>query len=148
MEVEWTVYDRLRRVVVYKTVTRGYSKMDLPNYEAIDMMIDDSFGVATNNLGADAKFHDLLVSGVKPPKAADKNALFGPVGKFGPDDAVAVKGEKLRDKMDLSDLDHIRRAAVLVSTGAGHAPAFSSAIRAHISYQQPMSSAMPIWCAW
>ncbi|MDB5490969.1 MAG: hypothetical protein JWO78_818 [Micavibrio sp.] len=78
MEVEWTVYDRLRRVVVYKTVTRGYSKMDLPNYEAIDMMIDDSFGVATNNLGADPGFHALLVRGVRPPKGTDKNALYGP----------------------------------------------------------------------
>jgi serine protease Do len=132
MEVEWTVYDRLRRVVVYKTITRGYSKMDLPNYEAIDMMIDDSFGVATNNLGADPKFHDLLVTGIKPPKAADKAALFGPVGKFAPDDAVAVGTDKLRDKMDLTDLEHLRRAAVLISTGAGHGSGFFISDHGHI----------------
>ena len=132
MEVEWTIYDRLRRVVVYKTMTRGYSKMDLPNYEAITMMIDDSFGTAANNLGADPKFHDLLVSGVRPPKAIDKNALYGPVGKFGPGDAVAIRGDKLRDKMDLADLDHIRRAAVLVSTGSGHGSGFFVSDKGHI----------------
>lgn len=119
IEIEWTVYDRLRRETVYKTVTRGYSKMDLPNYDAIGMMLDDAFGAAGGNLGADPAFHDLLVRGVKPPSARlDKNALFGPVGKFGPQDTVPASRQALRT--GAPDLDHIRRAAVLVATGAGH----------------------------
>jgi serine protease Do len=132
MEVEWTVYDRLRRITVYKTVTRGYSKMDLPNYEAIGMMMDDGFAGAANNLGADKVFHDLLVSGRKPADARpDKNTLFGPVGKYGPQDNVPADTQKLRTSA-LKDLDHIRRAAVMISTGAGHGSGFFISKDGHI----------------
>lgn len=132
MEVEWTVYDRLRRQTIYKTMTRGYSRMDLPNYEAIGMMMDDSFGIAANNLGADRAFHDLLVSGVKPLGKADKDVLFGPVGKFSKQDQVPAIDKKLSGKMSLVDLSHARKTAVLISSGAGHGSGFFISDLGHI----------------
>lgn len=133
MEVEWTVYDRLRRQTVYKTVTRGYSKMDLPNYEAIGMMLDDSFGAAANNLGADKAFHDLLVTGTKPAsKKPDPNALFGPAGKFNTGDVVPVNTKALRTTQAAAEMKTLRRTAVMISSGSGHGSGFFVSPLGHI----------------
>lgn len=85
MDVEWTVYDRLKRETVYKTTTRGYSRMDLPNYEAIGLMLDDSFAAAAHNLGADAGFHALVIRGIAPARNV---SLYGSSGKFDPREAL------------------------------------------------------------
>ncbi|MDB5490968.1 MAG: trypsin-like peptidase protein [Micavibrio sp.] len=45
---------------------------------------------------------------------------------------MAVRSDKLRDKMDLGDLDHVRRAAVLISTGSGHGSGFFISEQGHI----------------
>lgn len=134
MEVEWTVYDRLKRSVVYTTMTRGYSKMDLPNYEAIGMMLDDSFAAAAHNLGADPAFHALLVNGVKPPNATqDKDALFGRAGKFAADETVTLPAHPLSTApITPQKLETLRRNAVMIGTGAGHGSGFFISNEGHI----------------
>jgi serine protease Do len=134
MEVEWTVYDRLRRSVVYKTTTRGYSKMDLPNYDAIGMMMDDSFAAAAHNLGSDEKFHHLLVQGVKPPNARqDKDALFGRAGIFAADDPVTLTDKPLSGKaLTPATLEQARRGTVMIGSGAGHGSGFFISAQGHI----------------
>lgn len=134
MEVEWTVYDRLRRAVVYKTVTRGYSKMDLPNYEAIGMMMDDSFAAAAHNLGSDQKFHNLLVQGVKPPNTKqDKDALFGRAGMFPADDIVTVSSAPTASQpLTPASLEQLRKTAVMIGSGSGHGSGFFISEQGHI----------------
>lgn len=134
MEVEWTVYDRLRRSVVYKTMTRGYSKMDLPNYEAIGMMMDDSFAAAAHNLGSDQKFHNLLVQGVKPPSTKmDKDALFGRAGIFPADDAVSLPAHALNAKnLTPATLEQARKVTVMIGSGSGHGSGFFISDQGHI----------------
>jgi S1-C subfamily serine protease len=134
MEVEWTVYDRLRRNVIYKSTTRGYSKMDLPNYEAIGMMMDDSFAAAAHNLGSDPTFHSLLVNGVVPPSARpNKDALFGRVGIFPADDVVSVSEKALSSKpLTPATLEQARRATVMIGSGAGHGSGFFISDQGHI----------------
>ncbi len=135
MEVEWTVYDRLRRETAYKTRTRGYSRMDLPNYEAIGLMLDDAFAAAAHNLGADEKFHHLVVRGVKPPRQAEDGnaAVFGPVTRFDPREAVTVVQQPLhKDALTPERLDTLRRVAVQVASGSGHGSGFFISEEGHI----------------
>jgi S1-C subfamily serine protease len=136
MEVEWTVYDRLKRESVYKTTTRGYSRMDLPNYEAIGLMLDDSFAAAAHYLGADEKFHNLVIRGLRPGgKAATGKveSVYGPVTQFDPRGAVALVRQALRAKtMTPDDLETLRRTAVQVATGSGHGSGFFISDQGHI----------------
>lgn len=134
MEVEWTVYDRLKRTTVYKTVTRGYSRMDLPNYEAIGLMMDDAFAGAAHNLGVNQPFHDLIVSGAVPASkyGQENEAIFGPVTKFQPNEIVSIGSQKLRASPAAPDMDDIRRVAVMIGTGAGHGSGFFITNEGHI----------------
>jgi S1-C subfamily serine protease len=126
MEVEWTVYDRLKRETVYKTMTRGYSRMDLPNYEAIGLMLDDSFAAAAHNLGADERFNNLVVRGAVPPttRKYDHDPVFGIATKFDPRETVALPQIARRTQSAAPDLDMLRRNAVMIGTGAGHGSGF------------------------
>lgn len=134
MEVEWTVYDRLKRTTVYKTVTRGYSKMDLPNYEAIGLMMDDAFAGAAHNLGADQAFHDLIVRGAVPAskEGQEDEAVFGPVTKFQPNEPVSLAAMPLYTAPAAPKLDTLRSVAVMIGTGAGHGSGFFVTKEGHI----------------
>ncbi len=134
MEVEWTIYDRLKRTVVYTTMTRGYSKMDLPNYEAIGMMLDDSFAAAAHNMGSDKNFHALLVNGTRPPNAKqDADKLFGVAGKFSPDETVTIQSlPRSIHPVTPKHLDHLRRNTVMIGSGSGHGSGFFITAQGHI----------------
>ena len=54
---EWSVYDALRRTVVYKTVTEGYTRRDYPNTEGLEVLFMEGFDMASHNLGADPVFY-------------------------------------------------------------------------------------------
>lgn len=135
MDVEWTVYDRLKRERVYKTTTRGYSRMELPNYEAIGLMLDDSFGAAAHNLGADEKFHALVVRGTRPHEDGLERSepVYGPVTTFDPRETVYIPAQKLRTvNMGHGDIDRARHVAVQVSAGTGHGSGFFISEKGHI----------------
>ena len=68
IKVDWSIYDALRRTVVYKTTTEGYTRRDYPNVEGMQIMFYDAFDMASHNLAADGAFYDLIVKGKKPPK--------------------------------------------------------------------------------
>lgn len=134
MEVEWTIYDRLKRDVVYTTMTRGYSKMDLPNYEAIGMMLDDSFAAAAHNLGSDRNFHALLVNGTRPPNARQEpDRLFGPAGQFAPDEIVTLQHiPRSVHPVTPDTLTRLRRSTVMIGSGSGHGSGFFITDQGHI----------------
>lgn len=66
--IDWSVYDPLRRTVVYKTRTEGYTKRDLPNEEGLALMFQDAFEMAAHNLAAEDGFYDLIFMGKRPGK--------------------------------------------------------------------------------
>ena len=134
MEVEWTIYDRLKRNVVYTTMTRGYSKMDLPNYEAIGMMLDDSFAAAAHNLGSDRNFHALLVNGTRPPNARQEpDRLFGPAGQFASDEIVTLQNiPRSVHPVTPDSLTRLRRSTVMIGSGSGHGSGFFITDQGHI----------------
>lgn len=132
--VEWSVYDKLRHHVVYKTSTRGYSNLPIPNYEGIELLIEDAFAAAAHNLGADEKFRDLVVLGVSPensPKEIqdvneDHDGLFDPLER------VSVDNIPLSRIPAAGRLEDLRDAAVLVRTGGGYGSGFFVSDQGHI----------------
>lgn len=65
-QVNWSVYDALKRTVVYQTTTEGYTRRDYPNIEGMDLLFYDAFEMAAHNLAADEDFFNLIVHGTKP----------------------------------------------------------------------------------
>lgn len=122
MTVEWSVYDRLKRVTVMKTTTRGYSRMDLPNYEGIALLLNDSFAGAAHNLGTDRAFYNLIVNGTKPASETERP---GPASAIDPAQDVTVPRKALHKAVATpDDIDRIRRTAVVVGNGVGHGSGF------------------------
>lgn len=60
LEVNWQVYSRLDRKVVYKTTTEGSYEVIEPSSHAIMDLYVYAFGMAAQNLLADQKFYALL----------------------------------------------------------------------------------------
>lgn len=69
--IDWSVYDFLKRTVVYKTRTEGYTNRRIPNTEGMSLLFDDAFEMAAHNLAADENFRALIFDGTKPPKEED-----------------------------------------------------------------------------
>lgn len=133
MVVEWSLYDRMKRVTVLKTTTRGYSRMDLPNYEGIALLVNDSFAGAVHNLGADPAFFDLVVNGRKPAPGETADQRFGPAGPFDPAEAVIIPRAPLSTiPASPERLNILRQAAVVVSAGKGHGSGFFIGHQGHI----------------
>jgi S1-C subfamily serine protease len=87
IKVEWQIYHRLGRKVVYKKMTEGSSHLPESSPTGVSDLLLEAFAVATRNLLADPEFHDLVAKGapVSPrPSFAElrikKSVLFkGPI---------------------------------------------------------------------
>jgi S1-C subfamily serine protease len=140
MLVDWSIYDVLRRQVVYKTSTEGYTKRDYPNIEGMDLMFYDAFEMAAHNLGADEDFYDLIVKGKTPPKHWRKDAPF--IRKFENTPRIYDSMEKINIKpRPLSrqpvpkHIDEIRNATVMLQK-SGHGSGFFITEDGHIVTNQ------------
>ena len=132
---EWSVYDALRRTVVYKTVTEGYTRRDYPNTEGLEVMFMDVFDMASHNLGADPVFYDLVVNGVKPPR--DNGRMFDkPPRKerprvFDPQAALDLPAQILRTRAFSAEAEVLRHNAVTIQK-LGHGSGFFISKEGHI----------------
>jgi S1-C subfamily serine protease len=109
--------------------------MDLPNYEGIGLLLDDSFAGAAHNLGADPDFHNLIVYGRKPEakNVTSTRESLGTPGNFDPLEPVALAPKSLsKTEIGAGTLDSVRRVAVLVSAGEGHGSGFFITDDGHI----------------
>lgn len=131
MEVEWTVYDNLRKKIAYKVSTQGYSKLRWANSEGIGLLLDDAFASASHNLGADKGFHDLIVFGMKPANSLK----FGKKGQyriFEADEPVSLPALPLYKEPAQAHMSILRKVSVLIETGAGHGSGFFITQDGHI----------------
>ena len=60
IKVNWQIYSRLDRKVVYKVTTEGSSKESTASSGGADNLLLNAFAVATQNLLADRNFHKLV----------------------------------------------------------------------------------------
>ncbi len=130
MSVDWSVYDTLRRTVVYKTTTEGYTKRQIPNQEGLTLMFTDAFEMAAHNLGTDKDFYNLLVNGVKPQKQERQIEDSRPA-KFDPLEEVRLNNPPLSREAFTKNIEDKREVAVMVQK-FGHGSGFFISKQGHI----------------
>lgn len=133
LKIEWAVYDNLRREVIYKTTTEGYTKRKSFNLEGLSLMMNEAFAMAAHNLGGNAEFHDLIFNGKKPTSnrkvsthAEDRPRIFDP------NEIVTITNPPLSTKSITSNIENIRKIGVLIQAGAGHGSGFFIDTQGHI----------------
>ncbi len=132
--VDWTIYDRLRRKVVLKSHTDGYSKLTIPNYEGIEILIQDAFSAAIHNLGASEEFRDLVIFGEEPDRLPEQiqDLNEAPEGLYDPLEKVEINNLPLSKRPATGRLEDIRNSTVLIQTGMGHGSGFFISEKGHI----------------
>lgn len=132
---DWTVYDALRRTVVYETRTQGYSRRDYPNQEGYEILFMDAFDMAAHNLGAEKTFYNLIVEGKKPAhidKARYNSKSRAPrPSQFDPLEPVTILNPPLRDKPFTQVAEDKRKNAVTIQK-YGHGSGFFISKQGHI----------------
>lgn len=106
MRVEWQVYSRLRREVVYSTSTEGSANILNPSRSGAGDAIFNSFALATKNLLADRGFFDLVTRTSERPSAS--SAAYTPL-------QIALR--PLRNQSVIATMAETRAAVATVFAG-------------------------------
>ncbi|MDD9877821.1 MAG: serine protease, partial [Magnetovibrio sp.] len=110
MKVNWQVYETLSRKVVYTVSTEGSAKQEEMIDEAMEVVLTDAFAMATQNLLADEKFHELLAG-----DPAARNKTYS--SKIEITNPIINASEKF-------DPVTVRPGVVTVRTATGHGSGF------------------------
>jgi serine protease Do len=115
MEVQWQIYSRLDRKVVYELMTQGSSDVtdSRPSGE-VDVFLD-AFAQATRNLLADQGFYDLI---------AGHAAISSTQSTVGAASEVAVAARARLEKSIADSMATVRSNVVTVFAGDGHGSGF------------------------
>ena len=134
IEIEWTVFDLIHRKNAYKTKTKGYAKLGVPNYEGLQLIFEESFSLAAHNLGADKTFKNLVIYGDKPRKAPEtiQDLDEMPLGKFNPNEAVKIQNPPLYNSKNTPPKKDWHKASVLIQAGNSHGSGFFITKDGHI----------------
>lgn len=103
--VDWKVYSKLERKIVYEMTTKGYFKTDQATPGGDIILIQNAFGKAAANLAADSGFFGLLKQEAGPETATFQGMDIARVALFeGP---------------ITNNMNDVRRAAVTIEFGEG-----------------------------
>lgn len=133
LKIEWAIYDNLRREVIYKTTTEGYTKRKQFNLEGLSLMMNEAFAMAAHNLGGDTEFHDLIFNGKNPAadwKPSRQNEERPRI--FDSNENVTITNPLLSAESITAHIDTIRNIGVLIQAGAGHGSGFFINTQGHI----------------
>jgi len=135
--IDWTVWDALRRTVVFKMRTEGFARRDIPNQEGLSLLFHDAFVMAAHNLAADQDFYNLMVQGKKPPpnktifdKRAKKTETTRP-RLFDPAEEVVLPPRPLSREDFRRGIEDKRKFAVKLEK-YGHGSGFFISQQGHI----------------
>ncbi len=136
LAIDWSVYDQLHRTVVYKTRTEGYTSRKIPNAEGMTLLFHDAFEMAAHNLAADAGFQNLIINGVKPPRAHDGIDQRGEKTDtrprtFNEDEEVTFTNQAISRQPFAKTVDTGKNVAVTIEAG-GHGSGFFITRQGHI----------------
>ncbi len=134
VSIDWSVYDYLKRTVVYKTTTEGYTRRKTPNQEGLTLMFQDAFEMAAHNLAAGETFRALMVNGVKPQspvKSPEQLRSESAPRKFDTNEHVAIAPLALSVQPFAKTADTSRKAAVTIQK-IGHGSGVFISKQGHI----------------
>jgi S1-C subfamily serine protease len=113
LKVDWQVYSRLDRKVVYKTTTEGsYENTEFTD-ETYDDLVLNVFGMATQNLLADQQFYALVAG--ETLIAAPSPESFGLL--------ILAKSTPFNRQIE-NTINDVRMGVVTVFAGEGHGSGF------------------------
>jgi S1-C subfamily serine protease len=124
--VDWSLYDALKRAIVYRKRTEGYSKRRVSDDEGIALMFNEAFEMAASNLGADPQFHDLVFNGKKPANDGDpaRERAESRPRMYDALEEVRIENPPLSQKPFPANAAQARKIAVLVQGGVGYGSGF------------------------
>lgn len=136
LSIDWSIYDPIKRTLVYKTTTEGYTKQRTPTEEGLTVMVNDAFEMAAHNLGADEQFQNLLVNGLKPThwkgkRAQNEEDNYESRRQFNPLAAVSIEQNALSHTPFTQNIEHKRKHAVMIQK-IGHGSGFFITKQGHI----------------
>jgi S1-C subfamily serine protease len=135
MRVNWTLYSRLERKVLYQTSTTGFARVREALPDAAEVAMERAFADAAERLGRDAGFRRLAFV----PAASEDPAARRPPAEAPPAPPLAAPPAGLAEAPDLplplngrpparaplpGHGGMVADAAVLVASGAGHGSGF------------------------
>lgn len=134
--IDWSVYDRLNRKIVYKTRTEGYTERKIPNTEGLALLFNDAFEMAAHNLAADQSFRALIVDGTQPAPPRGNLDWNGEKTdarprRFDEDEAVNLPARPLSRQPFAKTAGQGKNIAVTVQSG-GHGSGFFITGQGHI----------------
>ena len=119
MEVEWQIFDTLRRTVVRKVQTQGASKVDTV-LNGVEVAFDDAFAHAARNLLADRKFYQLVRA-----NHADADNESGAVPEVPKDRPLSVSLDANAPMAGGGiDVSQLNQAVAVVRSALGHGSGF------------------------
>ena len=116
MKVNWQLYSRLERKVVFETITEGSSDVDDSSPTGPTDVFLNAFASATKNLLADKGFHDLLTQ-----KEQINNYANSGQTKSG---VINLNSKPLYTSPIINHINDIRSSVVTVFAGEGHGSGF------------------------
>jgi len=136
LSVNWSVYDPIRRTVVYKITSEGYAKLHRPNQEGLTLMLHEAFEMAAHNLGTDEQFYNLIVNGQKPnnwekPGFKKQRDNFQGRHIFDPNEDVTIYQSGLSRQPFTSNIEQ-KRKNVAVIHKIGHGSGFFITKQGHL----------------
>ncbi len=111
IEVEWQVYSRLRREVVYRMTTEGASTLESGMAGGDVQVFIDAFAVATESLLADEDFRSLLVRPVREDAEI-------------PSEEIVIQTSEPFSSILSKHISQNRMGVVTVLAGGGHGSGF------------------------
>lgn len=123
VKVEWQIYSRLDRKVVYKVTTEGSSKSDETSDTAAMDAFMNAFAGATRGLIADRKFYDLVTGAAGDDIRTEKPSSRRKARR------KKIRGVTIRKSAHLygsvaSNMSRLRSGVVTVFAGGGHGSGF------------------------
>jgi len=135
VEVEWSIFDVLHKKNVYKTTTKGYADLTVPNDEGQELLLQDAFESAVHNLGTNHNFFDLIFTGKEPQDLPDTigDPDEQPLPIYDPQEHVTIDAKPVSTKpASPAVIESARHNAVLVETAGGHGSGFFITKDGHI----------------
>ena len=115
LKVNWQIYSRLDRKVVYEISTEGSFQTDQAQKGSEITILTNAFAQATQNLLADSGFHNLVIGGQAGVQGVT-------AGLDQPE--ILVKAIKPYSESITKNMSHVRAGVVTVIAGPGHGSGF------------------------
>lgn len=111
VKMEWQVFSRSLRKVVYTTETEGVAELEDPSMMAVRLLVNAAFGSAVSNLAADTGLMELV--------SRDPDAFAVADREVGPAPLLIPEAPLFQEPF-ASHADAVRAAVVTVDNGLSH----------------------------